>query len=462
MKYYAVKAGRTKGVFDSWAAGQESINGFSGADFKSFSTQEEAKAYINNVDIALRTIKTDIEQGYVVAFCDGSFDKNKNRYSFGVLIIDSAMQEHEVCGSAKNSKYTSSNNIIGEILGVINALDWAVSNGCEKIKVYHDYEGLSKWISGEWEAKSEAAKMFVAIYNKKYSGLLQVEFEKVKGHSNHRYNDKADELAKRALSDNARVPIKGDSWFSISYIKPDELQTIMNFISDDHVELNIGKNEKANSTVYKLELGKYKLTVTLFKSGNKKLLVQGSNTILFQIFITYINELKGVNADHVIADAYRKSIDSKKIDAGVNSICSIFPAGYPENIKRLVRQSIINLSYFVEGEDYSQYVFPALRALEGHMKYLFDKAGVTIISKQGFCHFEKDAANNAYYLPASVISDSVLRNKLNEYYNFYNKTRHTIFHFGDIIGGTDSTRMIERKNDADVLIKKCLSYICEE
>ena len=200
----------------------------------------------------------------------------------------------------------------------------------------------------------------------------------------------------------------------------------------------------------------------MFKSGNKKLLVQCSNKILFQIFITYINELKGVNADHVFADAYRKSIDSKKIDAGVNSICSIFPAGYPENIKRLVRQSIINLSYFVEGEDYSQYVFPALKALEGHMKYLFDKAGVTIISKQGFCHFEKDAANNAYYLPASVISDSVLRNKLNEYYNFYNKTRHTIFHFGDIIGGTDSTRMIERKNDADVLIKKCLSYICEE
>lgn len=462
MKYYAVKAGRTKGVFDSWAACQESINGFAGADFKSFSTQEEAKAYINNVDIALRTIKTDIEQGYVVAFCDGSFDKNKNRYSFGVLIIDSAMQEHEVCGSAKNSKYTSSNNIIGEILGVINALDWAVSNGCEKIKVYHDYEGLSKWISGEWEAKSEAAKSFVAIYNKKYADLLQVEFEKVKGHSNNRYNDKADELAKRALSDNARVPIKGDSWFTIPYFKPDELQTIMNIISDDHTELNIKKNEKANSTVYKLELGKYKLTVTLFKSGNKKLLVQGSNTILFQILITYINELKGVNADHVFADAYRKSIDSKKIDAGVNSICSIFPAGYPENIKRLVRQSIINLSYFVEGEDYSQYVFPALKALEGHMKYLFDKAGVTIISKQGFCHFGKDAANNAYYLPASVISGSVLRNKLNEYYNFYNKTRHTIFHFGDIIGGTDSTRMIERKNDADVLIKKCLSYICEE
>jgi ribonuclease H-related protein len=461
MKYYAVKSGRTIGVFENWSACQKSINGFSGADYKLFSTREEAEAYINNVDIILQSIQEDIKQGYVVAFCDGSFDKNKNRYSYGVLIIDSSMQEHEICGSAQNVKYISSNNIIGEILGAINALDWAVTYGCEKIKVYHDYEGLSKWISGEWVAKSAAAKMFVTIFNKKYADLLQVEFEKVKGHSNNKYNNKADELAKRALSDNTRVPIKGDSWFSIPYFKPSELQTIMDIISDDYVKLNIEKNEKANSIVYKLELDKYKLTVTLFKGGNKKLLVQGSNTILFQIFITYVNELIGVNADHIIADAYRKSIDSKKIDKGVNSICSIFPTSYPVNIRRLVRQSIINLSYFVECEDYSQYVFPALRALEGHMKYLFGKAGITI-SKQGFCHFKKDTATNAHYLPRTVISDSVLRNKLEECYNFYYATRHTIFHFGDIIGSTDSTRLIETKNDADVLIKKCLSCICEE
>ena len=62
----------------------------------------------------------------------------------------------------------------------------------------------------------------------------------------------------------------------------------------------------------------------------------------------------------------------------------------------------------------------------------------------------------------TIISDIVLKRKLEEYYNFYNTTRHTIFHFGDIIGGTDSTRLIETKSEADELIKKCLSYICEE
>lgn len=460
MKYYAVKAGRTVGVFDNWKACQESINGYSGADYKSFNTKDEAQAYLDDIDIYLETIKADITQGYIVAFCDGSFNNEKDRYSFGVLIVDPDLQEYEICGSAQNIKFKETQNIIGEIMGAINAMDWAVSNSFKSIKIYHDYEGLSKWLSGEWAAKSEAAKMFVALYKSKFADLLKVEFVKIKGHSNNKYNDKADELAKRALSENARVPIQGDSWFSIPYFKPDELQTIIDLILEEFSELNIEKNEQANSIVYKLRLDENKLTVTLFKGGQKKLLVQGANTIVFQIFITYVYELIGVKADRIMGDAYRKSIDSKKIDDGVKDICPVFPADYPENIKRLIRQSIINLSYYIECEDYSQYVFPALRALEGHMKYLFGKAGVQITSR--FCNFQKDTATGQYYLPSAVISDIVIRQKLEQYYNFYYKTRHTIFHFGDIIGSTDATRLIETKNEADELIKRSIAYICEE
>ncbi len=462
MNYYAVKTGRTVGVFDSWAACQESINGFSGAVYKSFKTKEEAQAYLDDVDIYLETIKKDIAEGYIVAFCDGSFNDEKDRYSFGVLVVDPDLHEHEICGSAQNIKYKGTQNIIGEIMGAINAMDWAISNKFDKIKIYHDYEGLSKWLSGEWEAKSEAAKMFVAIYKSKFVDLLQVEFVKVKGHSNNKYNDKADELAKRALSDNARVPIQGDSWFSILYFRPDELQAIIDLITADFPELTIEKNEQVNSIVYKLHLDHNRLTVTLFKSANRKLLVQGANTIVFQIFITYVNELIGVKADRIIGDAYRKSIDSKKIDEGLQDICPTFPADYPENIKRLIRQSIINLSYYVECEDYSQYVFPALRALEGHMKYLFNTSGVQIKSKNGFCNFQKDVTTGLYYLPQTVISDIVIRQKLERYYNYYNTIRHTIFHFGDIIGNTDSTRLIESKSEADGYINSCLGYICEE
>ena len=462
MRYYAVKSGRTVGVFDDWGACQASIKGFSGAVFKSFNTKEEAEAYLADVDIYLEAIKNDIDDGYVVAYCDGSYDQKRNRYAYGVLIIDSEKQTHEVCGASKNIKYTSSHNIIGEILGVINAMDWAVSHSYPKIKIYHDYEGISKWINGEWAAKSDAAKAFVSIYQEKYADLLQVEFEKVKGHSNNKYNDIADELAKRALTDNVRVPIAGDSWFSVPYFKHDELQAIMELISEDHSEINITKVDRPNSIIYKLKLNNVKLSVTLFKNHRKKLLVQGANSILFQIFTTFVYEVIEKNPDRIIADAYRTNIDSKKIDQAVIDRCPDFPGDYPENIKRLVRQSIINLSYYIEADDYSQYVFPALRALEGHMKYLFGKAGLQIKSKQGFCYFEKDTSSQKYILPSTIISDVLLKEQLEKYYNFYYNIRHAIFHFGDIIGSTDSTLIIETKNEADEYIKKCLSYICEE
>ncbi len=381
MKYYAVKAGRTTGVFDNWPDCQKATQGFSNPDFKSFPSREEAEAYLSGVDIQGDKIKKDIDDGFVVAFCDGSYDATKNRYSFGVLVIDKALQEHEICGSSQNAKYISSNNIIGEMLGAINAMDWAVSNGYEKLRIYHDYEGLSKWLSGEWAAKSDVAKMFVGLYNDKYKDLLHVEFGKVKGHSNNKYNDKADELAKRALSDNARVPISGDNWFAIPYFKDEELQIILAMMQAEYPEISIDRAEKTNSTSYRIAFEGKKLTVNFFKGGTKKLLVQGAHTILFQIFITYINELLGIKGERIFRDAYRKNIDSSKIDTGMQSICPVFPADYPENIKRLIRQAIININYFVECEDYSQYVFPALRALEGHMKYLFGKVGIIVKSR---------------------------------------------------------------------------------
>ena len=462
MSYYAVKAGHTTGIFDSWAECQNATKGYSGPDFKKFATLEEAEAYMGNVDIYGEAIKKDVADGYIVAFCDGSYDKDRNRYSYGVFIIDKELQEYEVCGSAQNIKYTSSNNIIGEILGVINAMDWAVSNGYDQLKIYHDYEGLSKWLSGEWTAKSDVAKMFVAVYNSKYADLLQVVFEKVKGHSNNTYNDKADELAKRALTENSRVPITGDSWFTIPYFKEDELQAVFDLLSEEYTDISIEKIDKPNSISYKLTMDRKRLSVTLFKGGNKKLLVQGTHSVLFQIFITYINDLIGIKEERVFSDAYRKRIDKEKIDNGVNDICPIFPSDYPENIKRLIRQAIINLNYFIECEDYSQYIFPALKALEGHMKYLFGKVGIIITSKQMFGCFEKDASTGIYYIPTTKVIDDTVRAKLEDYYNYYNTTRHTLFHFGDILGATDATRFVETKGEADEQIKKCLSYICQE
>ena len=145
------------------------------------------------------------------------------------------------------------------------------------------------------------------------------------------------------------------------------------------------------------------------------------------------------------------------IDTAFNSACPTFPRNYPQSIKCLIRQSIINMKYYVESDDYSQYAFPALRALEGHIKYLITQTGITV--GRSFDTFNKDAAGN--YIFTAHISDATAKNKIETCYNYYKAQRDTVFHFGDILGATDNTRLIATKDEANEIIQKCISLICE-
>lgn len=51
MKVYAVKRGNKTGVFENWSECQAATKGFSGAEFKSFTTREEAEAYLEDRDV---------------------------------------------------------------------------------------------------------------------------------------------------------------------------------------------------------------------------------------------------------------------------------------------------------------------------------------------------------------------------------------------------------------------------
>lgn len=47
-KYYAVQNGRETGVFSNWSSAQSSVNGYSGAVYKSFNTASEARAFASS------------------------------------------------------------------------------------------------------------------------------------------------------------------------------------------------------------------------------------------------------------------------------------------------------------------------------------------------------------------------------------------------------------------------------
>lgn len=462
MKVYAVKKGNSTGIFESWTECQAATKGFAGAEFKSFNTREEAEAYLEDRDAWVEKVARDNENGYLVAFTDGSFDKNLKRYSYGVQFILPNGDESDICGYGDNSEYIDSNNIIGEVLGVINALDWAISNKYEKIKIYHDYEGLSKWISGEWGANTKVGKMYVGLFNAKFKDVIDVHFVKVPGHSNIMYNDRADQLAKSALLDKKRVAVKGDNWFSIPYFNQEDFNTFVEIVEESDGNISHTVISGTDKDIYKFKLNSDSVTVTLFKTGQHKLLLQGKNNYLFQVITSLIVELyDDSKVEQILGTAYRINIKRDVVEDAYNEIKKGLPSNYPDGLKRLIKQSIINMTHYIESEDYSMYAFPALRALEGHIKYLITEAGGSA-GRQFSCFTMDRTKTPNRYVVTENFPDRSKNNSIENCYNYYKSQRDTGFHFGDILGAADNTRFIDTKEEADEIIKNCISLISTE
>lgn len=136
--------------------------------------------------------------------------------------------------------------------------------------------------------------MYVGVLESKYKDIIEIEFEKVKGHSNNKYNDKADQLAKMALKDRVTSINTGSNWFVMQNFKEDELQTILDLINEDIAEVEVLDITNNNSKIIKkIKLDDNEITITLYKTGTRKILVQGKMGTIFQVFITYVNELLG-------------------------------------------------------------------------------------------------------------------------------------------------------------------------
>ena len=198
-KFYAVKKGKETGIFNNWKDCLESITGFTGAKYKSFISREEAEAYLNDEDIVMKNdIIPRLNGGRVVAFTDGSYDDVVKAYGSGVLIFLPDGSNKEISISGNDRDFVQERNIAGEVMAVLNAIDWALNNGYDKITIFYDLQNIGGWAKDNWKTNTNCSKTFKKYLVEK-KNFIDIEFVKVKGHSNNIYNNKADELAKSAI-----------------------------------------------------------------------------------------------------------------------------------------------------------------------------------------------------------------------------------------------------------------------
>lgn len=214
-KFYAVRNGKKTGIFETWEECQQYVLGFKGAEYKSFSELADAEKYLKNdmsavddpskqknnqadINEIISEYGSNLDDVSAVAFTDGSFDKDENRYSYGCIYITD--KEYKTfSGIGSDERFLKSRNIAGELLGVLFIIDYAIKDGKKKITVYHDYIGISAFADGSFAANTEISQYYRSCIQT-YDQLIDISFKKVEGHTGVPLNELADKLAKKELN----------------------------------------------------------------------------------------------------------------------------------------------------------------------------------------------------------------------------------------------------------------------
>jgi ribonuclease HI len=186
QKFYAIKSPNESKIVMTWAECEKLTHGVKGVLFKSFGSRAEAEAWIAGME-------APVPDGIRV-FVDGSFspDFPKSGWAFVVTENDKEIAR----GSGITAFDAESRNIDGEVMASFQAMRWLDSND-KTGTICHDYEGIARWAKGEWQAKSNIAKRYVAAAQ---PYLHRVSFEKVEAHTGVKWNELVDKLAKEAIA----------------------------------------------------------------------------------------------------------------------------------------------------------------------------------------------------------------------------------------------------------------------
>ena len=107
-------------------------------------------------------------------------------------------QEIRKSGSGSDSAGVAIRNVAGEMLGSMTAVNWAIENKYPAVEIRYDYEGVEKWVTGVWRAKTPLTSKYAA-HMQEAGKKVQISFCKIAAHTGNHYNEEADQLAKSAL-----------------------------------------------------------------------------------------------------------------------------------------------------------------------------------------------------------------------------------------------------------------------
>ncbi len=145
-KYYAVWKGKETGVFETWADCKKQVDGFDGAQYKSFETKQEAEfALKKNYFASIKpketksTIITSASPKHEALVVDAAWNTRTGDMEYQGLELQSKRLLF------KKGPYFDGTNNIGEFLAIVHALALLKKND-SNLDVYTDSMTAMAWV----------------------------------------------------------------------------------------------------------------------------------------------------------------------------------------------------------------------------------------------------------------------------------------------------------------------------
>ncbi len=264
----------------------------------------------------------------------------------------------------------------------------------------------------------------------------------------------ADFIVNSPICQDKKISSLDKPWFVFEPIKFDDFNVVLDLVKaiDGVIEESKKIISGGEQWVLNSVTGE-RITISYF-SKSQKAMVQGKPLKLFTETYTYLMTLIDVEEIPKIMNQQLNIANGITKESIIKELTVYLPDAsdkMPSKIKSLCCQAIMNLKVTDEMFDYAFLAFPALRLLEGHLKYIMKEKQI-ILEDGKFSMFKLMPNQRRYTLQHDFESKFTPNQKrsVENAYNYFKNNRHTLFHWGDITDplGRDRTRMVERLDEA--------------